>query len=171
MLKSLKKHLLRYKLPLGLGFLFIFFNEGAGLMRPWILRYVVDGLTVGVPARRLLFYAGFIIALSVVQGFFRFWMRKLMIGVSRKIEYDLRNEYFAHIQTQPFGHPSAVVRISLPEEGGLSDLYSLLGPAQVAHDVPDQVVSVFVGHDLSVQVASLNEVVVGQLVRVTGGGA
>ena len=70
-------------------------------MNPWVLRYVIDGLTVGVPARRLLFYAGLIVGLSVVQGFFRFWMRKLMIGASRKIEYDLRNDYFAHIQTLP----------------------------------------------------------------------
>ena len=37
-------------------------------------------------------------AIAALEGFFRFWMRKVLIGVSREIEYDLRNDIFAHLQ-------------------------------------------------------------------------
>ncbi len=68
------------------------------MFQPWVLKYVVDGLKQALNREKLLFYAGLILGLSIVEGFFRFWMRKILIGVSRDIEYDLRNDFLAHVQ-------------------------------------------------------------------------
>ena len=37
--------------------------------------------------------------LSVVKGIFQYWMRVILIGLSRDIEFDLRNDLFSHIVT------------------------------------------------------------------------
>jgi ATP-binding cassette subfamily B protein len=37
---------------------------------------------------------------ALATGFFRFWMRWILIGVSRDIEYDLRNDLFQHLTLQ-----------------------------------------------------------------------
>jgi ATP-binding cassette subfamily B protein len=42
-----------------------------------------------------------LLAIGLFGGFFRFLMRRILTGVSRDIEYDMRNEFFAHLQTQP----------------------------------------------------------------------
>jgi ABC-type multidrug transport system fused ATPase/permease subunit len=69
------------------------------MFQPWVLKYVVDGLKQSLNREKLFVYAGLILGLSIVEGFFRFWMRKILIGVSRDIEYDLRNDFLAHVQT------------------------------------------------------------------------
>jgi len=40
-----------------------------------------------------------LLTVSAIAGIFRFYMRRLLIGVSRKIEYDIRKDLFSHIQT------------------------------------------------------------------------
>jgi ATP-binding cassette subfamily B protein len=54
-----------------------------------------------VTADKLGRYALWIVAIGIVGGVFRYLMRSILIGVSRKIEYDLRNDFFAHLLTQP----------------------------------------------------------------------
>ena len=39
-------------------------------------------------------YAGYLLALAVVKGIFQYWMRVILIGISRDIEYDMRNQLF-----------------------------------------------------------------------------
>src|SRR5207249_10006474 len=46
-------------------------------------------------------YSAMIGGISLVEGFFRFWMRKILIGCSRDIEYDMRNDFLAHLQRMP----------------------------------------------------------------------
>jgi len=56
---------------------------------------------VSVTADKLGRYALWIVAIGIVGGVFRYLMRSIIIGVSRKIEYDLRNDFFSHLLTQP----------------------------------------------------------------------
>ena len=42
-------------------------------------------------------FAGVLIGLSALKGFFQYWMRVIIIGISRDIEFDLRNDLFAHL--------------------------------------------------------------------------
>lgn len=91
-------YLNRYRAQIAVGFLMVVLTVLSGMFAPWVLKYVVDDLQRSFARERLPLYAGLIIGISAVEGFFRFWMRRILIGVSRKIEFDLRNDFFAHLQ-------------------------------------------------------------------------
>ena len=100
-LRSLFPYLARHRAPLFWGALCLGLTNAVGLAAPWVLKKVIDGLTVSVTSDKLGRYALWIIGIGVVGGIFRYLMRSILIGVSRDIEYDLRNDLFAHLQTQP----------------------------------------------------------------------
>ena len=81
---------------LGLGC--VFMTTGFYLATPWVMKFAVDSLNESVTQDKLLFYGGLIVGLTVLQGVFRFMMRWLMIGVSRRIEYRLRGDVFEHLE-------------------------------------------------------------------------
>jgi ATP-binding cassette subfamily B protein len=72
-----------------------------GLAQPQVLRLAVDDLYRGVTAEKLGRYALILFAIGLVAGTFRFAMRKAVIGISRHVEFDLRNDLFAHLQSLP----------------------------------------------------------------------
>lgn len=74
----------------------------ARLMVPSVLRSAVDELTVQVSEQRLLQYGGMVILIALIQGVFLFTQRRVLINMSRDIEYDLRNDFYAHLQKLPF---------------------------------------------------------------------
>ena len=61
-----------------------------------MLRLAVDDLTLAVTHQKLWAYAGVILGLVVLEGFFRYQMRMVLIGMSREVEYELRNRVFRH---------------------------------------------------------------------------
>lgn len=69
-----------------------------GLLSPWILKYAIDDLNIGVTRAKLGFYALVLLAVALIGGVFRFLMRRIIIGISREIEYDIRNDFFARLQ-------------------------------------------------------------------------
>ena len=91
----------RHRYHLAAGFLMVLLTVAASMCSPWVLKYVVDSLQVSLSSQKLPRYAGMILGISLVEGFFRFWMRKILIGVSRDIEYDIRNDFFDHLQKMP----------------------------------------------------------------------
>lgn len=99
-LSYLVPYLARYRSKMLVGFLMVVSTVTASMISPWVLKYVVDDLRVALAREKLAFYAALIIGMSLVEGFFRFWMRKILIGVSRDIEYDLRNDFLEHLQKQ-----------------------------------------------------------------------
>jgi ATP-binding cassette subfamily B protein len=64
-----------------------------------VLKHAVDDLAQGVTGAKLRTYASLILGLALVGGVFRFLMRRIIVGVSRHLEYDLRNDFFARLQT------------------------------------------------------------------------
>jgi ATP-binding cassette subfamily B protein len=68
------------------------------LAAPYVLKYAIDSLEEGADLRLLTSYALMIVATTIIQGICRFNMRRHLIGASRRIEYDLRNELFYHLQ-------------------------------------------------------------------------
>ena len=91
-------YLARYRSEIAIGSVMAVMMVIAGMVMPRVLMYVVDDLQRMVNPRKLIFYAGLIIGVTIVQGVFRFWMRRILIGVSRKAEYDLRNDFLARVQ-------------------------------------------------------------------------
>ena len=69
-----------------------------------VLRYAIDDLMRGVTSAKLAVYGGLLLAIGLVGGYFRFLMRRILIGASRNIEYDMRNDFFAHLQTLPLSY-------------------------------------------------------------------
>jgi len=69
-----------------------------------VLRHAVDDLYRGVTAEKLGRYALVLFGIAVVAGVFKFWMRQAVIGISRHIEYDLRNDLFAHLERLPVAY-------------------------------------------------------------------
>jgi ATP-binding cassette subfamily B multidrug efflux pump len=86
-----------YQRHVWLGLLLVVVSSAIGSVPPWLLRSAVDGIRANAPLSRILQLAGAIIALAVVAGAMRYWMRELLNGLSRYIEYDLRNDLFRHL--------------------------------------------------------------------------
>jgi ATP-binding cassette subfamily B protein len=63
---------------------------------PWVLRHAIDDLTQQVTREKLRFYAALFVAVALAEGVFRYYMRMVLIAISREIEYRLRNDVFAH---------------------------------------------------------------------------
>src|SRR4051812_32431025 len=62
---------------------------------PWFLRRALDAMRAGAPLKYVWTLAGAMIVVTLIGGTGRFWMRRLLNGLSRDIEYDLRNDLFA----------------------------------------------------------------------------
>jgi ATP-binding cassette subfamily B protein len=102
--RRLVVYVLRYRRAFTLGLLCSFATTGVTLLAPLVLRSAVDDLTAGVTRTKLLMYGSALLAVGVVGGVFRFWTRSILIGASRHIEYDMRNDFFAHLQKLPLSY-------------------------------------------------------------------
>ncbi|MFQ5961007.1 MAG: ABC transporter ATP-binding protein [Candidatus Methylomirabilales bacterium] len=83
-----------YRGLLLLGMVAILFSSGFALTIPWILKVAIDRLTERPADTTLLLFAGAILLFTLLQGTFRFAARRTIVGVSRQIEYDLRNQLY-----------------------------------------------------------------------------
>ena len=97
-LYTLLPYLNKFKDRLILGSIMVVLTNIAAVISPWILRAIIDDLSLQVNQRKLLLYSGLIVCFSILEGFFRFLMRRILIGLSRRIEFDLRNDLYAHLQ-------------------------------------------------------------------------
>ncbi|MBK6767384.1 MAG: ABC transporter ATP-binding protein [bacterium] len=99
------RHLIPYLKPytnsIVWGCIAAVFSTALYALAPWVLKLAIDDLKTGVTARRLAEYAAILIGLSLIGGVFRYYMRMLLIGMSRRVEQDLRDRVFSHLQRQP----------------------------------------------------------------------
>jgi ATP-binding cassette subfamily B multidrug efflux pump len=98
---TLKKYFVKYKTKLYLGVLFILISNAGTVYVPILLKDSINELQKSISSQRLFEYAILIVLTSIIAGFFRFLIRQTIIVVSRKIEYDLRGDFWAHIQKLP----------------------------------------------------------------------
>jgi ATP-binding cassette subfamily B protein len=80
------------------GFVLSLFSTALQLVNPWVLRTAIDGIRAGLPARVLLTLAAAYVGVAVTGGTIRFFWRMQMLGAGRRIDYEIRNDYFAHLQ-------------------------------------------------------------------------
>jgi ATP-binding cassette subfamily B protein len=73
-------------------------SSGLAGVIPWLLREAIDDMRAGVPPQRIQLIAGGMVLTALLAGAARYGMRELLNGVSRWIEYDLRNALFAHLE-------------------------------------------------------------------------
>src|SRR5262245_361117 len=96
-LKRLWPYLRKYRWRMLFGILCVILSNAMKVAVPWVLRLAIDALQAG---QRTSYapYAFGILGATLIQAIFLFLMRKVMIGVSRHIEYDLRNDLYSHLQ-------------------------------------------------------------------------
>jgi ATP-binding cassette subfamily B multidrug efflux pump len=97
----------RYRRAFVIGLICVILTTAFQLLGPWILKYAIDDLNIGVTRQKLVLYAGLLLAVSIVRGVFLFLTRRIIIGASRDIEYDMRNDFFARLQAQPLAYYQA----------------------------------------------------------------
>ena len=64
---------------------------------PQIIRYAIDDIQRTLTAEKLLLYSGLLLGAALGKAFFLFWTRMILIGISRDVEYDLRNALYRHL--------------------------------------------------------------------------
>jgi ATP-binding cassette subfamily B multidrug efflux pump len=93
-----------YVRTLVVGLVLVVISSGLGAVTPWLLRSGIDDLAARAPVSRIVWIAAAIIGIGFVGGALRFWMREILNGLSRYIEYDLRQALFAHLTTLDPGY-------------------------------------------------------------------
>ena len=88
-----------YWISFTVGLLIVVASAAITSVIPWILRRAIDAISAGAPMRTIWQLSGFIVIAAIIGGALRYGMRELMNGVSRWIEYDLRNDLFTHLET------------------------------------------------------------------------
>ncbi|HKA23062.1 MAG TPA: ABC transporter ATP-binding protein [Blastocatellia bacterium] len=101
-LRKLISYFAPYKRAMVFGIACVFMTNVLKMAAPLVLRRAVDNLTVNVTQGKLLEYGLLLILFALIQGVFLFTQRRVLINMSRDIEYDLRNDFYAHLQKLPF---------------------------------------------------------------------
>ena len=130
-LKTLNKYFLRYKTRLALGVLFILCSNAAQVYIPILLKDSIDALQNKISYSIILEYAALMVGVAIIGGFFRFLIRTTIIIVSRKIEYDLRSDFWGHIQTLParFFQNNTTGNLMAHATNDISAVRMYIGPA------------------------------------------
>jgi len=102
-------YLSRHKKTLLWGLLTVIMSNLFTVAQPLFIGHAIDALKSGLVSRQmdvngLLKYAGLVIGFSLVAGTFTFLTRQTIIVVSRRIEYDMRNDFLEHIQKLPLSY-------------------------------------------------------------------
>ncbi|MGQ0715073.1 MAG: ABC transporter ATP-binding protein [Gemmatimonadaceae bacterium] len=120
-----------YRARFASGLALVVLSSGLAGVIPWLLRAAIDGMRAGMLAEHIRLIAGAMLATALVSGAARYGMRELLNGVSRWIEYDLRNALFRHLETldAPFFASMRTGDIMARLTNDLSAVRMAVGPA------------------------------------------
>lgn len=93
----------RYRWGYVWGTLSCIATNAVWVLFPQVIRRAIDGLEHGITRNQILVYAGLLIAIALVKGLFLYAQRWILIGISREIEFDLRNDLFRRLELQDSG--------------------------------------------------------------------
>lgn len=127
----LKKYFRRYKKTLLLGILFIILSNIGSVYIPILIKDGINSLKENINTKVILNYAILIVGVTFISGVFQFLIRETIIVVSRKIEYDLRQDFWQHIQKLPlrFFQNNSTGNIMAHATNDINAVRSFLGPA------------------------------------------
>jgi len=130
-LRPLFPYLRKYRLSYLFGAVCILLNNGIWILFPQVIRRAIDDLHGGVTRHKLLIYALLLLAVAGFKGIFQFLTRWIVIGVSREIEFDLRNDFFRHLEglSYSFYQRTRTGDIMARATNDLNAVRMLLGPA------------------------------------------
>ena len=153
--RRLFPYIQRYRRQYLLGFASLTLCSAMFAVSPRVLQYAVDDLSTGVTRTKLALYGGALLLIAGLAGYFRYQMRRIIISASRGVEYDLRNEFFAHLERLPlsFFHEHRTGDLMSRATNDLSSVRMMVGPAvmYLANTMITAVVSLFLMFSLDVR--------------------
>jgi ATP-binding cassette, subfamily B, multidrug efflux pump len=130
-LRPLFPYLRRYSRDFVWGGLSVVVSNAIWILFPQVIRIAIDDLNQGVTRQKIFLYAGLLVLISASKGVFLFLTRWIIIGISREIEFDLRNDLFRHLERQPAAyfqeHRTGDIMARMTND--LNAVRMLLGPA------------------------------------------
>jgi ATP-binding cassette, subfamily B, multidrug efflux pump len=136
-LRPLLPYVKRYRGAYAFGTLCVFLHNGIWVLFPLVIGKASDeltdsaGINGGVIRHKLFVYAALLLAIAVTKGIFQFLTRWIVIGVSRDIEFDLRNDLFARLERLSYSYfqRNRTGDIMARATNDLNAVRMLLGPA------------------------------------------
>ena len=131
-LRPIYPYLKKYRAGFAQGALCVLLLNGIWVLFPQVLQRAVDYLTMGGRStRQLAFYAFLLVAIALSKGIFQFLTRWIVIGISREIEFDLRNDLFAHLEGLSYSYyqRTRTGDVMARATNDLNAVRMLLGPA------------------------------------------
>ena len=130
-LRPLFPYMKKYRGSFAVGTLCVFLNNGIWILFPQVIRRAVNDLHLGVTRQKLGTYALLLLAVACAKGIFQFLTRWILIGISREIEFDLRNDLFRHLESLSYSYyqRTRTGDIMARATNDLNAVRMLLGPA------------------------------------------
>jgi ATP-binding cassette subfamily B multidrug efflux pump len=130
-LAPLFSYMRRYRLGYALGITCVVCTNAVWILFPKVLQAAIDDLDRGVTQATIFEFAGLLVAISLIKGIFLYSQRWILIGISRKIEFDLRNDLFRKLESQDsaFYRRFRTGDIMARMTNDLNAVRMLLGPA------------------------------------------
>lgn len=130
-LDPLKPYLYRYRVKFLWGGLALLLNNAIWILFPQVIGRAINDLNVGVTQHKIVTYSLALIGIALSKGIFQFLMRWVLIGISREIEFDLRNDLFKHLESLSYSYYQRirVGDIMARATNDLNAVRMLLGPA------------------------------------------
>jgi len=129
-LRPLFPYLRKYRATYVVGALCVLCNNLIWILFPLVIRRAIDDLNLGVTRHKLTTYSLLLLAISGAKAIFQYLQRWVLIGVSREIEFDLRNDLFAHLErlSYSFYQRTRTGDIMARATNDLNAVRMLLGP-------------------------------------------
>jgi ATP-binding cassette subfamily B protein len=130
-LDPLKPYLYKYRLQFFWGGLALLFNNAIWILFPQVIGRAINDLNRGVTQHKIVTYSLVLIVIALSKGFFQYLMRQILIGISREIEFDLRNDLFRHLESLSYSYyqRTRVGDIMARATNDLNAVRMLVGPA------------------------------------------
>ena len=130
-LRPLIPYFRKYRRSYVVGTICVFLTNGVWILFPLVIRRAVDDLHLGITRHKLVTYALLLLAVAAFKGIFQFLTRWIVIGVSREIEFDLRNDLFRHLEDLSYSYyqRTRTGDIMARATNDLNAVRMLLGPA------------------------------------------
>jgi ATP-binding cassette, subfamily B, multidrug efflux pump len=128
--RRLLHYFARFKRSLVLGALCVVGSSLFSLLKPLIIGSAVDTLSGGFTREQLVRYGLLLIGAASVEGLFLFLLRWILIGTSRRMEYEMRNDFYQHLQRLPLHYYQGQQTGDLMSRAtnDLSSVRMLMGP-------------------------------------------
>jgi len=129
--RRLLQYFAKYKRTLALGAGCVLGSAVFSLLKPLIIGSAVNELGGGFTRGTLVRYGLMLVGAAAVEGIFLYLQRLIIIGASRNIEYDMRNDFYGHLQSLPLGfyHEQRTGDLMSRATNDLASVRMLIGPA------------------------------------------